>query len=84
MFAFCPAVSHQECGISSSNGASTDMKLKAGNDKQQVYSNTMKYRKPSALNTVSSYDACYYEVTLDEAVLKDYDPKSLQLSFTNK
>jgi hypothetical protein len=44
----------------------------------------MKYKKPSPGDPSSSYDSCYYEVSLDEAVLKDYDPQSLQLKFTNK
>lgn len=60
------------------------MKLKAGTDKQQVYSNTMKYKKPSPGDTSSSYDACYYEINLDEALLKDYNPSSLQIKFSNK
>ena len=79
LFAFCPAISHQRCGIASTTGTSTDMTLKAGTDKQTVYSNTMKYKKPNAEDTSSSYDACYYEVTLDEALLKDYNPKSLKI-----
>lgn len=44
----------------------------------------MKYKKPSPVSPGSEYDACYYEISLDEAVLKDYDPKSLQLKFTSK
>jgi len=44
----------------------------------------MRYKLPNILSTTRNYDACYYEVTLDESVLKDYDPKSLQLVFTNK
>lgn len=44
----------------------------------------MLYKKPNAEDTSSSYDACYYEVTLDEALLKEYNPKSLKLQFSNK
>ena len=60
------------------------MQLKAGIERKPVYSNTMRYKKPSPSDTSSDYDACYYEVSLDESLLKDYNPKSLKLEFSSK
>jgi len=60
------------------------MQLKAGIERKVVYSNTMKYKKPAPSDTSSDYDACYYEISLDESILKEYNPKSLKLEFSSK
>jgi hypothetical protein len=60
------------------------MQLKAGLERKTVFSNTMKFKNPAPSDTSSHYDACYYEVSLDESLLKDYNPKSLKLEFSSK
>jgi len=74
MFAFCPAINHDICGIPSGNAGATDMGLKAGLSKIHVQSNDMKYKKPNPSDNSREYDACYYEVTLDPSVLEKYNP----------
>lgn len=44
MFAFCPSINHNKCGISSTS-SSTDMGLKAGIESKKVSSSEMKYKK---------------------------------------
>ena len=63
MFAFCPMVSHDSCGVVSNSESSTDMVLQANKTVNNVSSNKMKYRegKPS----YREYDACYYEIVAD-------------------
>lgn len=56
-----------------------DMNLKATLSKQTVESTEMRYKKPNAQDPSREYDACYYEVTLDESVLDQYNPKKLHL-----
>lgn len=83
MFAFCPSINHQKCGISSSNDL-TDMGLKAGLDIQHVKSNELRYEKRSSWNTKGEYDACYYEISFDESILMKYDPKTIHMKVTKK
>ena len=84
MFAFCPSVSHQKCGITSNNGDSHDMRLKAGLEKTHVQSNEMRYKKPSPQDPSREYDSCYYEITLDESLLTDYIPRKLHVQVSAK
>lgn len=65
MFAFCPAINHQKCGIQGGSGSSTDMSLKAGLNKVEVQATGMRYKKASFADLSREYDACYYEVTMD-------------------
>jgi len=61
------------------------MQLKAGLAKQHVQSNDMKYEKPGASNSYKGeYDACYYEIKIDEAVLEQYIPKKLHVHVSRK
>jgi len=60
------------------------MKLKAGLAKQHVQSNEMRYKKPNPQDPSREYDACYYEVVLDESVLENYNPKKLHLQISSK
>jgi len=53
-------VSHDTCGVPTTNGDSSDMKLQATETQQSVASNAMKYREGRP--TVREYDSCYYEV----------------------
>lgn len=47
MFAFCPTINHEKCGIPSDTAGSTDMGLKAGLSKIHVQSSDMLYKKPN-------------------------------------
>jgi len=76
MYAFCPMVNHEKCGIADTdNHLSTDMGLKANLEKRHVSSTEMRYRPPSITNPIREYDSCYYEITIDESVLEKYIPK---------
>lgn len=44
----------------------------------------MRYKKASAQDPTREYDACYYEVTLDESVLDKYNPKKIHLQVSRK
>jgi len=82
MFAFCPSINHQKCGVKGQTYSSTDMSLKAGVSKQHVEADHMRYKKPSLNDPTREYDACYYEITLDPSVLGDYNPKKLHLEIS--
>lgn len=84
MFAFCPAINHKKCGITSSSQGSTDMGLKAGIDKVTVKSNEMRYKKATPQDQSREYDACYYEITMDKSVLDKYNPKEIKVTITAK
>lgn len=84
MFAFCPTINHKKCGIQTETGLSTDMGLKAGLGKKHVQSNDMKYKKPTSQDQSREYDACYYEITLDESVLEEYIPKKIHFQLSRK
>ena len=61
MFAFCPMVSHQSCGVIDSNfGGSTDMNLIANSNIKVVQSKGMKYREGRP--NYRQYDACFYQI----------------------
>lgn len=79
MFAFCPSVNHNKCGVKSGNSLSTNMGLKAGLESKSVSSNEMRYIKRSKDNLEGEYDACYYELSLDESLLDRYVPKKIHL-----
>jgi hypothetical protein len=81
MFAFCPSVTHDKCGIKS-DSHSPDMGLKAGIDSQHVSSNEMRYERRSRWNQKGEYDACYYEIGFDESLLMKYIPKTIHLKVT--
>jgi len=51
------------------------MGIKAGLETQYVGSNEMRYLKRSKENGAGEYDACYYELSLDESVLDTHIPK---------
>jgi len=82
MFAFCPSINHNKCGINSTS-SSTNMGLKAGLESKKVNSNEMRYKKRNA-NGDGEYDACYYEISLDESVLDKYNPKKLHVKISEK
>jgi len=87
MFAFCPHISNEKCGIDSSHKTTgKDMTLLAGLEKKHVQSNEMRYSKPSRENPTAAreYDSCYYEITLDKSVLADYNPKFIHLQVSAK
>jgi len=65
--------------VKGTTSTSTDMALKAGVNKQHVETTEMRYRRPSVADPTREYDSCYYEITLDQAVLADYTPKKLHL-----
>jgi len=67
MFAWNPTTNHKSCAISNDE-TNFNMKLNATNQKQRIYSTSMKYRqgKPD----YRRYDACYYEITAANSVLK--------------
>lgn len=44
----------------------------------------MTYKKATFEDQTRSYDACYYEVTLDETVLANYNPKQIHVHFSVK
>jgi len=59
MFAFCPMVSHANCGIMDSHSSeSSDMNLIATDVVKNVSTTSMKYREGRP--EYRSYDACYY------------------------
>lgn len=60
------------------------MSLKAGLEKVHVQSNDMKYHEATPTDPRREYDACYYEVTLDQSVLEGYNPKKIHLQFSAK
>lgn len=84
MFAFCPTITHQKCGVQSSSGLSTDMGLKAGIDALHVKASDLRYKKATPADPSREYDSCYYEVTLDESVLNKYDPKNIHVRISTK
>ena len=85
MFAFCPAINHDVCGIPSDNHLSYDMRLKAGLEKKHVQSNHMQYKNPKPENDFTKeYDACFYELTFEESLLEKYIPKKIHLQISNK
>lgn len=84
MFAFCPTINHDKCGVQGSTGTSTDMGLKAGLSKLHVQSTDMRYKKPAPGDSSREYDACYYEVTLDQAVLETHNPTQLHVQISTK
>ena len=84
LFAFCPAVNHNKCGIQSGSSTSTNMGLKAGLETQHVNSNEMRYFKRSRENGAGEYDACYYELSLDESVLDTHIPKQIHFKLSQK
>lgn len=80
MYAFCPHISHQKCGIISDHTHdASDMNLKAGLEKVHVQSNEMRYHKATPQDPTREYDSCYYEVTLDTSVLENYIPKKIHV-----
>lgn len=62
MFAFCPLISHKNCGISDSE--STDMKIYATKEAQNISTKELGYNhgRPNE----RQYDACYYEILPQE------------------
>lgn len=44
----------------------------------------MRYKKANRDDPSREYDACYYEVTLDESVLDKYDPKTIHVQISTK
>lgn len=75
MFAFCPTINHQKCGVThTESGDSHDMRIKAGMNRTHVQSNDMKYKKANAQDLTREYDSCYYEISFDESVLDQYIP----------
>lgn len=84
MFAYCPSINHQKCGITSSSGISTDFRLLAGLNEAQVYSNEIRYKKASPGDPTREYDSCYYEVVLDQSVIETHNPKQIKVQITKK
>lgn len=60
------------------------MGLKAGLNALQVQASDLRYKKATPADPTREYDACYYEVTLDESVLAKYDPKKLHVRISTK
>lgn len=60
------------------------MGLKAGLSELRVEATDLRYKKPSPQDSTREYDACYYEVTLDEAVLATHNPTQLHVQITAK
>lgn len=42
------------------------------------------FNPPSVLKSRAEYDACYYEITIDPSILKEWIPKKLHLQITSK
>ena len=81
MFAYCPQISRPKCGIIDDNTETYEkheFHLRAGRSKKTVSASKLKYEMQGGhmingqLKIVSKeeaeYDACYYEVWLDEKV----------------
>lgn len=86
MFAFCPSINHNKCGVDSTS-SSTDMGLKAGIESKKVSSSEMRYKKRGLVNGIAQegeYDACYYEISLDQSVLEKYNPKKIHVKISEK
>lgn len=62
LFAFCPMISQEVCGIA--NSTSIDMGLKAGIEVQTISTSDLKYREGRP--EYRQYDACYYEITASD------------------
>lgn len=62
------------------------MGLKAGIEKTQVHSNEQRYQPQSheVHSSRASYDACYYEITMDESIGESWEPTKLNLKILNK
>lgn len=91
MFAYCPNIDHQRCGISDS--LSKDMKLHAGLGRASVNAQDLKYiyqgRHHELNNRIirsseAEYDACYYEIVLDQSVLDTHNPSKLNVQINSK
>lgn len=64
MFAFCPGINQQACGISDDK-ASTEFKIAAGTTKQTLSTDRMKYVPTISFEEYSAgkvrhYDFCHY------------------------
>jgi len=80
MYAFCPTINHNKCGVTHSQyGDSHDMSLKANVNRTHVQSNNMKYKKASMQDLTREYDSCYYEISFDESVLDQYIPQMIHV-----
>lgn len=77
MFAFCPTLNMQSCGLSESSNY--DMTLRAGTDKQSVSSNQMRY-VTGVTQDKRQYDACYYVLTAADGVETEGQDLTFQLS----
>jgi len=60
------------------------MALKAGLSKKHVEADHMRYKKPSVSDPTREYDACYYEISIDDSALADYNPKKLHIQISGK
>ena len=61
MFAFCPGISHKDCGVSDSE--SKDMHLYAKRNTSVVSSTDIRYREGNP--SYRQHDFCFYEITID-------------------
>lgn len=87
MFAFCPDISPQKCGIQNAEGREdANMSLLAGLDKTMVRSKEMRYLQPSREDPdgAREYDACHYEIAFDKSLLATHTPKYIHLQIATK
>lgn len=86
-FAFCPAVDQNKCGVP---GVKTELDhhLKVGTEKKQVNAKDIHFKPQSFQDRVgpkdAEYDACHFEVSMDESILSEWNPKNLHFKVTTK
>lgn len=85
MFAFCPHVSKEKCGIPNGQPDSdSGHLLNASLSEQTISSKEMRYRRPTRENQgiEREYDACYYEIVPDQGLYTEYNPKFINFKLT--
>lgn len=91
MFAYCPQITGPKCGVAGFSDE-FDFTLKAGKDKLKVDAKELKYLMqgyhPAENKVVNSedaeYDACHYEVVLDQSILSTHNVKKIFIKITAK
>ena len=91
MFAYCPQIDREKCGIPG-GGSSTDMRLKASTEKSEVRATKLRYLQQGRNKELgrgvgseeAEYDACYYELVMDDALREKWNPTKLNVKITKK
>ena len=83
MFAYCPTISQQKCGVPGGSSEVGQMKLLATTKAVTVSTTELNYLKQGyykeinelVLSSDAQYDACYYEINMDESVNEMWIPQ---------